>query len=125
MFELTIKEEVYQFNFGMGFMREVNKKASKTIEGTKKDVGLQFAVAGLIDGDPEWLVDILDIANKDQKPRVTRALLDSYIDDENTDIDALFEEILGFLRKANATKKTTEAVLELVEKERAKQAQTT
>lgn len=123
MFELTINDQVYQFKFGLGFIREVNKQKSKPVDGMpdeKQDVGLQFAVASLIDEDPIALVDILDIANKTEKPRVTRALLDSYIEDENTDIDALFKEVLDFLCKANATKKTALAVLEMVEAEKAK-----
>lgn len=123
MFELTINGTVYQFKFGLGFMREINKQISKPIDGMpdqKQEVGLQFAVASLIDEDPVALVDILDVANKTEKPRVTRAALDSYIEDESTDIEALFREVLDFLSRANATRKTTLAVMEMVEKERAK-----
>lgn len=123
MFELTINDTVYQFKFGLGFVREINKSKSKPIDGMpneKQDVGLQFAVASLIDEDPVALVDILDIANKTENPRVTRKLLDAYIEDENTDIDALFKDVLDFLSRANATKKTTLAVLEMVEAERVK-----
>ncbi len=123
MFELTINETVYQFKFGLGFVRDINKTKRKAIDGMpdeKQDVGLQFAVASLIDEDPIALVEILDIANKTEKPRVTRAALDAYIEDENTDIDALFKEVLDFLSKANATKKTALAVMEMVEAERAK-----
>lgn len=123
MFELTINETVYQFKFGLGFMREINKQVRKPIDGMpdeKQDVGLQFAVASLIDEDPIALVDILDVANKTEKPRVTKALLDSYIEDESTDIEALFKEVLDFLSTANATKKTARTVLEMVEAEKAK-----
>ncbi len=123
MFELTINGTVYQFKFGLGFMREINKQVRKPIDGMpdeKQDVGLQFAVASLIDEDPVALVDILDVANKTEKPRVTKALLDAYIEDESTDIEALFKEVLDFLSKANATKKTALAVLEMVEAEKAK-----
>lgn len=125
MFELTINNEVYQFHFGMGFLRDVNKKLSKPIDGVKdgkQNIGLQYTVAGIIDGDLETLVDVLDTANKDQKPRITRAALDAYVEDENTDIDALFEDVLGFLKSANATKKVTEALITAVEAERAKAA---
>lgn len=125
MFELTINNEVYQFHFGMGFLREVNKKLSKPIDGVKdgkQNIGLQYTVAGIIDGDLETLVDVLDTANKDQKPRITRAALDAYIEDENTDIDALFDDVLGFLKSANATKKITENLIAAVEAEKAKAA---
>lgn len=123
MFELTIKNEVYQFNFGMGFLREVNKRViakGESNTNATKNIGLQYLIGGIMDFDVEALVDVLEAANKGQNPRVTRVLLDSYIDDENTDIDALFAEVLDFLRVANATKKTVAAIEEMVEKERAK-----
>lgn len=126
MFELTINGVVYSFNFGMGFMREINKKVAKPVDGlpdVKKNMGLQYAVAGLLDGDVEDLVDVLDTANKGQSPRITKNALDSYIDDPDTDIDALFGSVIDFLKRANATKKIMIQMEELVEKERAKQNQ--
>lgn len=123
MFELTINNEVFQFHFGMGFMREINKTVTSPVEGVKnleKNIGLRYKIASLIDGDVEALVDVLFAANMNQKPRVTRALLDAHIDDEETDIDALFDEVLDFLSKANATKKTVESLMEAIEKEKAK-----
>lgn len=124
MFELTINGVVYQFNFGMGFMRDINKKLTRglsdDIPAAKKNVGLQFAVAGIIDNDLETLLEVLDIANKGQNPRVTVDKLCYYIDNECDDIDALFAEVLDFFEKTNATKKTTEAVLAMIEEEKAK-----
>lgn len=125
MFELTINGEVYQFKFGMGFMREVDKRIVRTVDGTNgktKNIGLQYTIAGIIDGEVDTLVDVLDVANKGFNPRVTRDLLDSYIEDESTDIDELFENVLDFLKKANATKKTTKMLLEAIEKEKAKES---
>ena len=123
MYELTINDVVYQFNFGMGFMREVNKKVCTPVDGlkdVKKNIGLQYLVASILDGDVEALVEILAAANKGQNPRVTNALLDAYIDDENTDIDKLFEEVIDFLSNANATKKVTEVLLKAMEEQKNK-----
>lgn len=123
MFELTMNEQVYQFNFGMGFMREINKKIGVPVDGlpnVKKNIGLKYYVALVIDKDVEALVDILDTANKGMNPRITRDLLDSYIDDPDTDIDTLFDEVIDFLKQTNATKNVTMDLLEAVEKEKAK-----
>lgn len=123
MFELTIKETVYPLNFGMGFLREINKKVVTPVQGNTnitQNIGLQFNVARLIDGDLEALVDVIDLANKGQTPRVTRAALDAHIEDEETDIDGLFEAVKDFLSRANATKKTTLEVIEQVAKKLAK-----
>lgn len=77
-------------------------------------------IASILDGDVEALVDVLDAANKGQNPRATRGLLDAYIDDDETDIDSLFESVIDFLKRANATKKVTMAMVEALEKEKAK-----
>lgn len=123
MFELTINGAVYQFHFGMGFMREINKKVGTPVDGlpdVKKNIGLRYYIAGIIDGDLEALSEVLLVANKSQNPRISPALLDAYIDDENTDIDSLFKDVLDFLRNANATKKTVESILEAVENQKNK-----
>ena len=75
MKELTIKGQVYQFNFGT----------------------------------------ILYYGNKGQNPRLTEALIEEFIDDPDTDIDDLFEEVMGFLKSSNATKCITEKTLKAVE----------
>ena len=118
MMELTINGQVYQFNFGMGFLREANKTVSMPVEGMngmKKDVGARYLIAQVLDGEVDSLVDLLDIANKGQNPRVTKALLDSYIDDPETNIDELFEKTKDFLSKANATRKMMEKMQEAID----------
>lgn len=122
--ELTIKEQVYQFNFGMGFLREMNRKVTVPVDGIKdvqRHIGLRYTVSGIMDGDVEALEELLVAANKDQAPRVTTALLDEYIDDPETDIDQLFEDVLGFLKNANATKKCLQEIEKAIEEEKAKQ----
>lgn len=126
MFELTIKDNVYQFNFGMGFMREMNKRVCTPVDGlkdVKQNIGLRFCVLSIINKDIEALVDALEVANKGMNPRVTRQLLDAHIDDDATDVEKLFDEVLDFLKNANATKMATMAVLEEVEKQKANQNQ--
>lgn len=126
MMELTINGQVYQFNFGMGFLREANKTVSEKINNAtdkKKDVGATYMIAGIMDGDPEDLVNALDLANRGQNPRVTRALLDSYIENPDTDIDQLFEDTLDFLERANATKKIVERLKKRIEEAKENQDQ--
>lgn len=116
MMELTINGQVYLFNFGMGFLREANKTVTETNgNGVKKNSGASYMIAGIFDGNVEDLVNTLDLANKGLEPRVTKALLDSFIDDPNTDIDQLFEDTLDFLKKANATRKTVMAIEKRIE----------
>lgn len=125
MFELTINDKAYQFNFGMGFMRELDPTITKPIEGVKgkaQNLGVQYAIAGIMDGDVFALADVLVRANKGFEPRLTQKEIESHIENEDTDLDALFEDVLGFLRRANVTKKVTMTLEETVAKERAKEA---
>ena len=106
-------------------MREINKRIGTPVEGlkdVKKNIGLQYMVAGIIDGDLEALSEVLLVANQGQNPRVTSKLIDEYIDSEDTDIDNLFDQVLDFLKSANATKKTVATLLEAIEREKEKAA---
>ena len=125
MMELTIGGIVHQFNFGMGFMREINNSMKMPIDGlpgAMQNMGLQYKVGRLHDNDVEALVEILNAANIGMNPRVTVPMLDAHIDAPETDIDALFSTVLDFLSKSNATKKVAAAVKEMVDKELARQA---
>jgi hypothetical protein len=122
MLELTINEKVYQFNFGMGFLREINKQVSTPVDGlpdVKRNIGLRYKVLCVLDGDPEALVDILDAANKGMNPRVDRNKLDAYIDSGDMSVDELCDKVIDFLKSANATRKTVVMLLEEIEKQQA------
>ena len=119
MFELTIGDDVYQFNFGMGFLRDINKRVDIPVDGlpgVRENVGLRYTIGMLLTNDLETLVEVLFTANKGFKPRVTPEKLDAFIEDTETDVDALFAEVLDFLKKSNATKKTAEELLEVFAK---------
>lgn len=125
MFELTINNTVYEFNFGMGFMRELDPTVTKPIDGVKgkvQNLGVQYAVAGIIDGDVEALGDVLVRGNKGFTPRLTQKEVDAFIENEDTDLNEVFDTVLGFLKSANVTKKITQNLIETIEKEKAKEA---
>lgn len=122
MFELTINNEVYQFRFGLGFVREVSKKKhEKNGGGNEVEVGLQYAIADIIDENPLGLVDILLLANKTEEKRITKADLENYIENCE-DLEGLFAELLDFLKSNNSTKKATVNMIEFAENEKKKAA---
>lgn len=103
--ELTINGAVYQFNAGIGFMREANKLQKQYQNGMEKEVGLSALAGGLVDGDVEDLITVLDLMNNGQEPRITRSTIESHIENPETDIDALFQKVIDFLSTANVSKK--------------------
>ena len=108
MMELTINNTVYSFAAGFGFLRDVEKEYQ--INGENQ--GLIYRLAGLVDRDPEALLDVLDLMNKNTDPRISKKDLESYIEAEDTEIDRLFEDVLDFLKTANCTGKKTRKFLE-------------
>ena len=44
-------------------------------------------------------------------------IIDNYLEDEETDIDAVFDMVLDELKKSNATKKKAVDLIEEIEKE--------
>lgn len=127
MFELTINNKVYNFVFGMGFLRELDPKITKKIDGVTgkvEQLGVQYAIAGIIDGDVEDLVNVLDLGNKYSgatgDERLSRKDIEAFIEDENTDIEQVFADVLDFLSKANATKKKVENLQKAIEEQKAK-----
>ncbi len=116
MMELTINGKVYQFKFGLGFLREANKtKKQKMPNGTEQEVGGRLLIAGVMDGDILALEDVLNIANKTEKPRITTKELEDYLEDPDTDIDKLLEETLDFLKNSNVTKRTVASIEKAIE----------
>lgn len=122
--ELTINGNVYPFSFNIGFLRNINKTITVDVDGmdgVKRNVGLRYSVGLLLDGDLETLVDVLDLANKGQNPRLTKKAIEDYIDNTDTDVDEVFDGVIEGLKQANATKKATLATIEAIDKAQAEQ----
>jgi predicted solute-binding protein len=68
--------------------------------------------------DVEALCDVLMTANKGENPRLTQKELETYIEDETTDIEALFAQVVDFFGKANATKMIYKELQSLTEMEK-------
>lgn len=117
MFEITINGTVYKLKFGIGFVKEVNGRRQAPLgNGMKEDVGLEYVIAKIQEGDILTLVDMLDLGNKYAgEPRLTRSVIEEYLEDENTDIERLFDDVLGFFEKSNATKKKVKMIKEATE----------
>jgi hypothetical protein len=109
---LTINGTEYEFNFGFGFVKAISRV--KLQDGN--EIGLQYRVAQLYDGSPEALVDVLMKARvKTNAP--TMEELQEWLEDENTDIDAVFDQVLDFLSTANCSKKQTLKMLQSAREE--------
>ena len=65
-------------------------------------MGLANAIVMARDtGDLRYLVDLIWALNAGQKPALERTAVESYIEDDCEDPEALLNEVIGFLSKAN------------------------
>ena len=81
------------------------------------NVGAKYLMAQVMSDDVEALCDVLMTANKGENPRLTQKELESYIEDETTDIEALFAQVVDFFGKANATKMVYKELQSIAEAE--------
>lgn len=104
--ELEMNGTMYAFNFGIGFLKAINSRASEKVPNTNYSVntGAKYIMAQVMSDDVEALCDVLMTANKGETPRLTQAVLYDFIDSEDTDIEAVFAQVVDFFGKANATK---------------------
>ena len=119
MVMLNINGRECGFNFGFGFIREVNK-VRKAENGEL--VGLQYRIGQMHDGDAEALCDVLLKARTDTQAPTAKEL-EKWLEDPSTDIDKVYEDVMGFLLSSNCTKKITKKMIDAIEQEEARQAE--
>lgn len=114
---LKINDKEYGFKFGIGFVNEMDKRASvSATNGIKFGIGIETLVAKLKTWDVLALFDALILANKTEEPKLSETELEAYIEDENTDIEYLFESVIEGLKQSNVTrKKVQEQIREMEE----------
>lgn len=117
--EIETNGEIYQLVAGFGFLHEVNKKVTVDVPnmGKKKEVGLKFMVASIIDGDIDALADCIFYMNVGQTPRLKKADVENYLENVD-DIDKVFEDVINFLSQANACKKEVRPLVSTQEAEK-------
>lgn len=120
--ELEINGEVYAFKAGFAFIREAEPLKKQKQNGTEQNVGLNFILGSLYDGDVDMLLMTLNLMNKGQTPRISREKLEAYIEDCD-DIESLFKDILDFLQSANCTRTKARKFLQMVQEMEERQKQ--
>lgn len=121
-FEIEMNGTMYSFNFGMGFLKAINAKASEKVANSnyRVNTGAKYIMAQVMSDDVEALCDVLMIANKGETPRLTQDALYEFIESEDTDIEAVFAQVLDFFGRANATKLIYRELVKLTEEEKKK-----
>ena len=101
--ELTINDKKLELNFGVRFVRELDKVAGMTVNGQSFGFGLTKSLPALKAYDPAVLSDVIYCAAYDNKPRPTQKAVDDFIDN-CTDLDKVFDEVNAEINESNAVK---------------------
>lgn len=121
--QITVNEKPVELNFGVRFVKELNKKYHITLnDGIRVGAGLENTVPLLIDGDIVVLEEVIQAAAWKAENKPTEEELEDYLDSAE-DVEGLFSAVLEELKNRNATRKKTLAlVANLEERARAEAA---
>ena len=104
--ELVINGTTYEFNFGMGFIRQIDPKHTQKVNGVVQNIGLMVEMAKIMDGDIVALYECLRMANKGFTPRLEQSDFDKWVEDNSTDIEGVFKDVESFFGNSNCCKMT-------------------
>ncbi|WP_333603536.1 tail assembly chaperone [Lactobacillus acetotolerans] len=95
-----------ELNFGVRFVRELDKVAGVDVEGVPFGFGLTKSIPALQSYDPATLSDVIYSAAFKSAKRPSLDEVDDFIDSIGnvTDLKKLFSDVSSELKKANALK---------------------
>ena len=104
--EMVINGKTYEFNFGMGFIRQIDPKHTQKVNGITQNIGLIVEMAKILEGDIVALYECLRMANKGFTPRLEQAEFDAWVENPATDIEEVFMVVESFFANSNCCKMT-------------------
>lgn len=118
MYTKEINGKIYEFKFSIGFVRDIDKtQMTKGDDGNQQKVGLVYAIAGLMDGDFEKLIDCLMLGNKYAGgERLDRKTVEEWLETEEVDIDQECRDLLDFFETSNFTRRKMKELKETLER---------
>ena len=120
MYSREINGKLCEFNFGLGFVREIDKR--RIVDGEDKQkhkMGLTYAIAGLMDCDYEALIDCLATGSKFAPGEtLAKADIEAWMDTEEFDLEKECEDLLDFFGKCSFTRRKTEELKAAVERDK-------
>lgn len=100
--EITINNKTYPLKASFAFLKKIETMDRRAAGDSEIDMGLANAIVMVRDtGDLRYLVDLIWALNAGQKPTLERTAVESYLEDECEDPEALLNEVISFLSKAN------------------------
>lgn len=115
--QIKINGKSYELNFGIRWVNLMNQKHNINQNGLVQGMGINQAVASLMQYDPVGLSEIILNATWINKDHPTLADINNYLD-TNADVYSLCNNILHEIESANATKAQVKNVLKTMNQAR-------
>lgn len=112
MKQIEINGTNYDLNFGIGFIREMDKRYEVNGNGVSFGMGIQAAVVYLQDYNPVILADIIQSATITSRVRPTIGQIEQWIEQQGDDLEKAFDDFLSTLKTAPMTKLKVKKTLE-------------
>lgn len=119
--QIEFDDTAYTLKFGIGLIKELNKKYHIEKDGMSFGTGLQRALGGIYSGDIIALIELVSIANRTETPRFTQAALEKALDDGQIDVEKLFDDVMNAVKESNVTKFTAKKFQKKMDEEQKKQ----
>ena len=119
MFTKEINGRIYSFKFGIGFVHDIDKQVIiKGEDGQQNKRGLVYALAGIMDQDPDKFIDCLLIGNKysSDETKLTRDQIVEWMESDEFDFEQECKELMDFFENANFTKRKVKDLQEWIGK---------
>lgn len=104
---IKINGNEYNLNFGIGFLREMDERFYQSYNGIRYGVAMEAKFPSLVTGNLVTLSEIIYSGTHAEEKRPTQVEVDQYIESLE-DTSALFDEVIGELKKSSVTKKSIE-----------------
>ncbi|GKQ42911.1 hypothetical protein RD055328_08340 [Companilactobacillus sp. RD055328] len=101
--KIKIDKKEYELNFGIDFLRDLDRIAGMEVKGVSMGMGLSRTLPALMAYDPLALINVLYCGTHACSPRPSMDEITSMFADETMDedkINTLFEELNGELKKS-------------------------
>ncbi|WP_273709450.1 tail assembly chaperone [Leuconostoc mesenteroides] len=103
--QVKINNKEVELNFGVKFVRELDKVAGLDVNGASFGMGLTKSIPALNTADPAVLADVIYSAASTNKAfRPSQDDVDNFIDDYDGDLEKLFDDVTKEMSAANAIK---------------------
>lgn len=122
--KVTIDNKDYELNFGMGFVRALNKAQGMIVKEVNIGNAIERTMPGLLSRDPEMLEAYVLCANRDLTQRNVDKFIENLVlsDEDGKAFEEFADKLLDAVEEGTMTRLPFKKAVRAIEKDQAKKA---